>query len=438
MTLGTLPVFFVSPHIGVLVFSWLSYMNPHRLTWGFAYTLPLAFTVGAATALAYIVSKEPKKFPVNTVSILLVTFLLWISFTSAIAQYPDEAFDLWKKAFKIIAFNGVLTMLIMQSRERLHALVWIIVICMAFFGVKGGIFTVLSGGDHRVWGPSGSFIQGNNELALALIAVLPLMRYLQLQSQHRWVRLGLLGAMPLFLVSAIGSYSRGALIAMTAMLIVFAWKSKQRLIIGIAFVIALMGTLAFMPDTWFDRMNTIQTYEEDASAMSRIEAWVYAIEVATDSPLWGGGFGYSAGFVAQDGTTGRVAHSIYFQTLGAHGFVGLVLFLMLGAAGLRAGTWIVKRTRDRPDLAWARDLASMTRVGLIGFAVGGAFLNLAFFDLFYHMLAIMAVTRYLVGQELLKVAATPHRPAHLVAAPNLGATSTPALSTQSRNVSTPA
>ena len=36
-----------------------------------------------------------------------------------------------------------------------------------------------------MWGPPDSFIEGNNELALALVMTIPLMRFLQLQVKAR-------------------------------------------------------------------------------------------------------------------------------------------------------------------------------------------------------------------------------------------------------------
>ena len=44
-----------------------------------------------------------------------------------------------------------------------------------------------------------------------------------------------------------------------------------------------------MPQQWFERMATIKTYEQDASAMGRINAWNMAFNLAKDRPL-GGGF----------------------------------------------------------------------------------------------------------------------------------------------------
>jgi O-antigen ligase len=84
------------------------------------------------------------------------------------------------------------------------------------------------------------------------------------------------------------------------------------------------------------------------------------------------------------------AHSIWFETLGEHGFIGLFLFVAIGASALLTCGRVRKRTRDDPSLTWAYDLASMLQVSIIGFAVGGTFLNQASFD-YYWQLAALAV-----------------------------------------------
>ncbi|HET9216320.1 MAG TPA: putative O-glycosylation ligase, exosortase A system-associated, partial [Terriglobia bacterium] len=82
--------------------------------------------------------------------------------------------------------------------------------------------------------------------------------------------------------------------------------------------------------------------------------------------------------------------------LGEHGYVGLALYLsMLLALWLNAGK-IVKLAHARSDMAWARELAEMMRVTLVGFAVGGAFLSLVNFDVPYYLVALMAATLVLV------------------------------------------
>ena len=62
---GSLPLIVVKPHVGVLVWSWIGYMNPHRLTWGFAYDFPFAMVVALVTIAAWLFSREPKTVPLR-------------------------------------------------------------------------------------------------------------------------------------------------------------------------------------------------------------------------------------------------------------------------------------------------------------------------------------------------------------------------------------
>jgi hypothetical protein len=51
-------------------------------------------------------------------------------------------------------------------------------------------------------------------------------------------------------------------------------------------------------------------------------------------------------------------------------------------------------------MKWAASLASMCQVSLVGFAVGGAFLSLAYFDLPYDILVVVVVLRRLVERRI--------------------------------------
>jgi probable O-glycosylation ligase (exosortase A-associated) len=158
-----------------------------------------------------------------------------------------------------------------------------------------------------------------------------------------------------------------------------------------------------MPQQWFDRMETIKTYEQDGSAMGRINAWRMAFDMAKDRPLGGGFDAFNEEmFVRYTGSGENVhdSHSIYFEVLGEHGFFGLALFLLLGFLTWRTASKVVKRTRGDPQNRWLADLASMIQVSLVGYASGGAFLGLAYFDFYYTLVAVVVVcSRLLVPQE---------------------------------------
>jgi probable O-glycosylation ligase (exosortase A-associated) len=280
---------------------------------------------------------------------------------------------------------------------------------LGFYGAKGGLFTALGGATQHVWGPPGSFIADNNALAMALIMVLPLMRYLQLQTDSKLIRSGFYGLMVLTAFSIIGSQSRGAFLAGVIMAAFLIWKSRQRFLLTMV-VLGFMAVGAFfVPQSWVDRMRSIQTFEEDGSALSRLEVWEFGIRVANDHPLVGGGFrvSYDDGIYlkyipdARKGR-GRNWHSVYFEILGELGYVGLLIYLSLMVAAWRSGSRTIALTRNKPELYWANDLARMVQVSLIGFAVAGAFQNLAFFDLYFHLIAILFLAQQIVVAELQK------------------------------------
>ncbi|CCE24403.1 putative O-glycosylation ligase, exosortase A system-associated [Methylotuvimicrobium alcaliphilum] len=392
-------------YIGVLVWSWIGYMNPHRLGWGFARDFPFAYLVAIVTLVSFLFNKEKKTFPKYGIVYVWFMFLGWMGLTTITAISTDISLIQLEKVAKIQLFI-VLTMLMFADLERLTKLIWVIALSLCYFGVKGGLFTISHGGSFIVWGPPGTFIEGNNELALAILMVIPFMNYLRFINQNKWIKQGLIVAMVLMAASSLGSQSRGALLAASAMLLLFWWKSKSKIITGIFAVILAITLISFMPDTWHNRMGTIETYQEDTSAMGRINAWIASYNLAKDRFMGAGFNGILIGPVfhqyAPENSKKLVAHSIYFQVLGDHGFVGLFLFLLLGFLTWTTGSKTIKRTRGIKELENLNMLARMTQVSLLAYATGGAFLSLPYFDLYYHLVVITILCRYLADQHKAK------------------------------------
>jgi probable O-glycosylation ligase (exosortase A-associated) len=396
---GMLPFIFGRPWLGILLWSWLGYMNPHRQTWGFAYDFPFAFIVGIVTMVAFLFSREKKEMPWTRETVLLLVFIGWMGFTTFFAFYPDLAWVQWDKVWKI-QLMVILTALIIKDEQKLNWLIWIIALSLGYYGVKGGIFTIMHGGVHRVQGPAGTFIGGNNEIALALVMTIPLIRYLHLQARRQWVKLGLVTAMVLSGVAAIGSQSRGGLLAMLAMGLFLWLKTRHRMVTALYMIVAIGIVAAVMPQAWYDRMSTIKTYEQDDSAMGRINAWHTAFNVAKDR-ITGGGFETfrppTFRQYAPEPFRVHDVHSIYFEVMGEHGFIGFALFMVIALVTWRRGNQIIRACKRDPERKWAADLASMLQVSFVGYAAGGAFLGLAYFDLPYHLIIVMVLTAKFSG-----------------------------------------
>jgi probable O-glycosylation ligase (exosortase A-associated) len=392
---GILPFALARPYVGVLLWTWVSFMNPHRLCWGFAFDFPFAMIIAIVTMIGLLISREPKKIPWTRETVILFVFVLWMVITTIFSVYPILAWPQLDKVLKIQLMVFV-TMMVMQSKERLNLLVWVMTLSLAFYGVKGGIFTISHGGVYHVRGPDNTFIGGDNEMGLALIMTIPLLRYLQLTTTRFWLRHAMTAVIMLCALAAIGSQSRGAMLGMVAMGAFFWIKSRSRFFTVLLTAVAAGLILMVMPQAWFDRMATIETYQQDASAEGRINAWKMAFNLAKDRPLGGGFNAFQRGMFAvyaPNPSNVHDSHSIYFEVLGEHGFFGLALFLLLGLMTWRTASWIIKRARDDPENRWAGDLAAMVQVSLVGYAGAGAFLGLANFDLYYTLIAVVVLCK---------------------------------------------
>lgn len=400
VVLGGLPFIIRRPYLGLLMWVWLSLMNPHRLAYGFAYYMPFAQLTAIAMLLGLLLkSRTLYRFPLNNLTVLCLLFVAWLGVSPL---FPFESFAgsnefyYWSRAIKI-QIMVLVTLIVVGTRDEIDKLIWVLACSIGFYGIKGGVFVLATGGGHKVFGPDQSFIGDNNAMALALAMVIPLFRYLQLHAEGIWARRFCLAAIVLCVVSAVGSYSRGALLAMVAMGL-FLWLKGRNRLPMLVFVIVLVPLgVSFMPDEWMERMNTIKTYDEDRSAQGRINAWWMAWNLALDRFPIGGGFEVWSdnAFAIYSPIPDYVhaAHSIYFQVLGEHGFVGLSLFLAVFTVAFLLGSSVVRLCANTPDLAWAMDLAKMCQVSLIAYAVGGAFLSLSYFDLPYYVAAVLVVLK---------------------------------------------
>lgn len=402
---GLVPAILVRPHIGLLAYVWVSLMAPHRLTYGFAQELPWAQLLFLVTFARWLVSSE-RRLPLwGPLSTLLLAFTLLFTASAAQAWAPEPAASKLDAALKLM-LALLLTTILIDRPERLRQLVWTVALSIGFYGVKGGLFVLATGGAHQVLGPSPSLMADNNGIALALVMVMPLLHHLYETSRPWWLRAALLVAGALTALAVLGTWSRGGLLALLAMAGVLWWRSRAKLPLAVLGGCAALALALLMPAAWYAKMGTIDDYEQDVSAQLRFTAWRFATDVALESPWLGGGFRVFVLNNIRHGAGGASeylnAHSIYFEVLGELGFVGLALFLAILVGALLTAGRLRRLDRDRPDLHDLARLGAAVQVALVGYAVGGALLNMAFFELFYHLLAIL-----IVADRLVRVAPAP-------------------------------
>jgi hypothetical protein len=281
----------------VLIWYVFSLGNFHTLTWGFFSDLYYAYIIAILTCPAWMISwTEKKQLPLTPLVVLTLLFIVWMTITSLCALAPEQ--DVWAKWTTVqkILLMCLVGFALTTTRRRVDLLVWVVVLSIGFWGVKGAISVPLHGGGSGIHGPDGGITADNNEFGVALVMLLPLQFYLlRTVTDHR-VRRGL---------------------------IVMAVLLKP-----------------------------------------------------------------------------RATHSIYFDALSEHGYVGLGLFLMIAACSWRNCSWMIRQSRDRPDLAWANLLGRMGQAVLVGFWSAGAFASLAYFDEYWCILFIFDAARRVVAREI--------------------------------------
>lgn len=382
------------PWVGILGWTWISIMNPHTLSWHMR-SMPVAAAVGGATLIGMFISRQKNDYSVQREGAMLMVFMAWVCITLPFSYVFDESFDAWKRVMKIDLMILV-AMVLLSTKRHIILLAWVLVVSIGFFGVKGGIFTVLTGGNFKVWGPEGTYIEGNNEVALAFVMTIPLMRFVQTQLVTQRGKMLMTFCMASMAAAALGSHSRGALLALGSMGLMLWWRGKNKGVGAILMVAIGVGALAVMPEEWWSRMHTIKTYEQDQSAMGRINAWWMAFNLAKDN-FFGGGLSVAQpGLFARyapDPTDIHAAHSIYFMVLGEQGFIGLFIFLLMFGFVWGSAEWIRVRGRKQPQTQWLSELGAMCQVSLVGYAVGGAFLSLSYWDFPYNILILVVLAR---------------------------------------------
>lgn len=399
---GMIPFILTRPYVGLLLWTWLSYMNPYRLCYGFAATFPWNQIVAGVLLVSLVFSNEKKKIPLTAFTVLLFLFFVWTAVCTNLAVVPDEAWrQFWEFAKTLLMV--FLTLMMVSDRRRMHWLVWTIVISLGFYGLKGGIFTLLHGGNYHVYGPANSFIANNNDMALALCVVMPLLRYLQLHEARKIVRIGLGIGMLCTGIAVLGTYSRGGLIGLFVVCVALFLKGRRR--VAVIFAILVIGAAAyhFMPPQWTARMDTLHHASQTESAETRIQSWKFAANVAIHRPLTGGGFNdyLSAPLwqaYAPEGAVQRAVHSVFFRVLGEQGFPGLVLFVSMLLLSWHYCSRVRKMSKGSKDEKWAFDLASMMQVSLLAYAVTGLASTLTYYGLIYQLMALCALLKYQLSQ----------------------------------------
>ncbi len=394
MILGVVPVCYKRPFIGLLVFSWLAYMRPQDLCWGFARNQRWSLLIALVMFAGWVVNNPGRMFisdPRTWAMVALGVLVgLGISQAQAVQKYEINRYIEYVKVLVIAIF----TTSVIRHKGHLRMMVWVIALSFGFYGVKVGLAGVLSGGSLVVRQGPGGMLEDNNDFSLALVTALPWILHLSTTENRPVFRKGLRIVVPLTALTVILTHSRGAFLSLCVVIFALTWRSKNRVVAFAAmFVVAVIGVI-FAPQSYKERISTIGNYEEDGSAMGRLRAWKVAITMAKGNPMLGVGMNKFQQHYLEYSDLGnrdhvRVAHNSYLQIWAECGTPAFLLYLFLIAWSFHDIWRTRRRARKLFRTSWIIQYGTMFETSLAGFIVGAVFLNRAHFDLFYHIVAVI-------------------------------------------------
>ncbi len=411
----------LSPYYGILAWSWLAYFNPHRYAWGIARTFPVAIIIAIPTLIATPFAPKNHRVLVRE-TVLLVSLWLWFAFTTyyiftvpLLSGHAQEA-KLHLADISKILLMTIVTILLVNSRQKLRTLLLVIVASFGLRALIAAIFFLQTGGQYRIWGPDGTFLGDNNDFALGLNMVLPLFFFMARSETSKWLRVSLRILMVGVVISVIGTFSRGGLVGLAVLTVMLLLKSRQKILAVMLLALGLWGVVLLTSTDWKNRMSSFSQGNIDESAELRLIGWRAGWKFAQDYPITGGGFNLyedSAAFSPYIEEAYRYRfgqhgpHSVYFQMLEEQGFVGLGLFLALLGSCWASMRKLRRRAQQIPDLSWAVPYTHMFEVSILVFMANGATLGRAYFDLFYQIVACVVVLKVVWLREARSLAAIP-------------------------------
>lgn len=394
---------FRKPVIALGLWLWTSAFNINAFFYGFATSIIFTKVFAAITMLSYVFCKEKGPVKFESVSILVIIFFL-VATISNLYAIGNIAFawERWGFYFKVVLFY-VFAIAIVNKKIHFDFLIWILIISIGALAATEGLKFLVSGGGHRIGDLRG--ISGdNNFFGVMIVTIIPLTYYIFTQTTDKLLKLGVMGILCFMILGVFSTYSRGAFLGLSVFAFFF-WKSSDKKLFWLLLLFVVVFSInSFMPDAWLSRMDTIESADSDSSFMGRVVAWKLATLIAMDN-FWGGGFRaiqtfsvwqlYSLEFDTldfiptpyPDENSPHAYHSMYFQVLGNHGFLGLFLFINILLAIYFKLSRIQKVAKKNDPESWVVVLSRMLKISLMSYCVSGAAVNVAYLDLGYMIFA---------------------------------------------------
>ena len=409
--LGIIGLGFRKPFLFVLGYAYVDIVSPQRLSYYLLNAVPISLIFFLLAVGGFLAVDDKAGTRLSGRQVILILLLGWCAYTTMTADFPIEALTKWDWVWKALVF-AIFLPFTLRTRLRLEALLLFMVLSASSIIVVGGIKTVLGGGGYGTLNlglDDNAGLYEGSTISTVAVAIVPIILYLgrygTVFPRHWIVRLYTLALVFACLLIPIGTATRTGLICIALVAVLTLRDSRHKLIYMAGVGIALAIAVPLLPATYTQRMHTIQGYQGDASASTRLAVWQWTWGYVQQHP-GGGGFnaylqnhltlhltdnhGEALGANSVEYDKARAFHSAYFEMLGEQGFPGFGLWALLHLSGLFRLELLRRRFRRATGESeqWIAPLATALQHGHLVYLVGSLFVAIAFQPFIYMLIAI--------------------------------------------------
>lgn len=391
------------PFVFVLTYVYIDIVSPQRLTYILLNSVPISLIAAGLSVAAWMVVDDKRDTRIAPRQLLMLALLFYCLWTTKTADFPVDAQYKWEWVWKALAF-AIFLPLTLRTRLRIESLLLFMVLSAASIIIVGGIKTLGSGGGYgelNLMVSNNAGLYEGSTISTVAIAIIPLIlwfsRFGTVFAPDWRVRTFCFALVFSCLLIPVGTSTRTGLLCIGLLGLLMLRDVKRRLTYLALAGAAGMLALPFLPSAFTQRMETIGTYQADASASTRLAVWAWTLDYVQQNPF-GGGFNaflqnrirYEKVAVVGEGGNwtverslevdkARAYHSAYFEMLGEQGWPGLFLWLAINLGGLFRME-VLRRRYAKADAgeAWVVPLAAALQNGHIVYLFGANFIAIAF------------------------------------------------------------
>ncbi|MEP9402665.1 DUF5935 domain-containing protein [Sphingomonas silueang] len=394
---------FRRPFVFVLAYVYIDIVAPQRLTYLLLNAIPISLVAAALAVGAWAMADDKRHVRAAPRQLLILALLFYCMWTTHRADFPVEAQFKWEWVWKAMAF-AVFLPLTLRTRLRIEALLLFMVLSAASIIIVGGIKTLGSGGGYgelNLMVANNAGLYEGSTISTVAIAIIPLILWFTRFGTifpPDW-RVRTFGYALIFscLLIPVGTSTRTGLLCIVLLGVLMLRDVKRRATYLAAAAAAALLAVPFLPSAFTQRMETIGTYQSDASASTRIAVWQWTLDYVGTNPFGGGFDAFRQNRIRYDKVTvigsgnnqtvqhvpevdkARAYHSAYFEMLGEQGWPGLFLWLAINLGGIFRME-VLRRRYAKPDEdeTWVAPLAGALQSAHIVYLFGASFIAIAF------------------------------------------------------------